>query len=172
MDRQFLCETERVLLCRISDEDLEPLSRLLSDADVMEYSSLGPRSSEKAFDILEDMVVQQEKYGIGICSVINKETQEWMGFCGIFWKEDKGVVKTDLAYRLFKEFWGQGYASECVKVFLLTMTQQFPDVVVEAYVEPRHIASQRVAEKAGMKRIKKTEYHELPVYLYRMEKAL
>ena len=124
----------------------------------------------KAFptnEILQKMIANDEKHGFGACAVINKETSQWMGFCGLWWEEENGKWKTDFGYRFFPEFWGKGYATESVKACLAYISEKLPDVVVNSYIESENQPSIQVAEKAGMMFVEETVYHNLPVRLYR-----
>ena len=170
--REHSVETERLLLKDISQEDLEPLSKLFADPDVMKSSLEGqPFPHEKSKKILHNMIDQRGKYGFSICAIIHKETGAWMGFCGLYWGEDHEELKTDFAYRFFKDFWGQGYATEAVKACLHHITRQLPDVVINAYIKPNNQPSLRVAEKAGMTFDKETTFHDIPVRLYQFKET-
>ena len=170
MTEKHIIETKRLLLRDISQEDLKPLSKLFADPDVMKSSLDGkPFPYEKSKMILQNMMDQRKRYDFSICAIIHKKTNAWMGFCGLYWEKDNEELKTDFAYRLFKEFWGQGYATEAVTACLLHIEKLFPNIIINAYIEPENRASSRVIEKAGMSFIRKTTYHGLPVHLYQSE---
>ncbi len=160
-------ETERMFLRKISPDDLEPLARLIVDPEVMEYSLEGPLPCKRSKEIIETMIDNDKKYGFGACAVINKTTGAWMGFCSLWLKKEDGKLKTDFGYRFFKEFWGQGYATESVSACLQYITKRFPYLVINSYIEPDNKGSLRVAEKVGMIFVKEGVYHNLPVYVYR-----
>jgi [ribosomal protein S5]-alanine N-acetyltransferase len=163
---EIIIETERLLLRQISKEDLEPLSKLFADPEVMKSSLEGPFPYEKTKKVLQNMISQGEKYGFSTCVVINKETKTWMGFVGLYWEEENGELKTDFAYRFFPQFWKQGYAIESVKACLQYISKHFPDIEINAYIESTNQASIQVAEKAGMVFVEETLYHSLPVRRY------
>ena len=166
-EKDCFAETDRLLLRRISQEDLDPLSKLFADPEVMKHSLEGPFSFERSKEILQTMLDNDKKHGFGACVVINKEMNRWMGFCGLWWEERNGKWNTDFGYRFFPGFWGKGYATESVKACLAYITKKLPDVSIYAYIELVNKASIQVAEKAGMTFVEESLYHDLPVRVYK-----
>ncbi|MBT3394557.1 MAG: GNAT family N-acetyltransferase [Waddliaceae bacterium] len=167
--KENIAETERLLLRKISQGDLESMAKLFADPVVMKYSLKGIYSLERSKEILKTMIENDEKYGFAACSVIMKKTGEWMGFCGLWWEEEDGELKTDFGYRFFSEFWGKGYATESVKECLKYISEKLPGVVINSYIEPTNKESVRVAEKTGMTFVKEVVYYNLPTHLYIFE---
>ena len=165
----ILRETKRTLLKKISQDDLKPLAQLFADPAVMEFSLKGPFSFERSQEILKTMIDNNEKYGFGACAVIHKETGKWMGFCGLWWDEEDGELKNDFGYRFFKEFWGQGYATESVTACLQYISKLFPNLTINSYIEPKNTISLRVAKKTGMHFLKEDEYYGVHVHVYQYD---
>jgi [ribosomal protein S5]-alanine N-acetyltransferase len=155
-------ETERLLLKRMTEWDLESLASLFADPEVMHFSLRGPCSIEETKEVMEIILENERKYGLGACSVILKETGQWIGFCALW----RGGDKIDFGYRFLKESWGRGYATEAIKPFLKYVSALFPEVEVYAYITPENKASLRIAEKVGMRFLKKDFYHDIPVLIY------
>ena len=137
----------------------------------MKFSLNGIYSEEKIKQIFETMIKNDKKYGFGAYAVLDKQTGEWMGFCGLWWEQEAGELKTDFGYRFFKKFWGKGFATESVKACLKYIAKNLPDVVVNSYIEPTNKASLRVAEKTGMTFVEQSVYHNVPVFVYRYLKG-
>ena len=117
---QFNIETERLILRELRLSDLEGMFELDSDAEVHKYLGNKPvKTKEESQKILEDIIRQYVERGIGRWAVINKETQEFMGWSGLKLNTEykmNGFNKYyDVGYRLIKRFWGQGYATESGK---------------------------------------------------------
>ena len=158
-----MIETERLYLRPIAESDLENLTALFTDRDVMHYSISGTLSAEKVAEVLSSMLEQQKEYGLGACAIIKKDTEEFLGFCGIYWDEEP-----DFAYRLLKKFWNQGYATEAVRGYFEYTKQQMPDITLYTYVQADNIGSVRIAEKTGMTFVKDTTYHGVKVQLWKL----
>lgn len=103
-------QTERLLLKSISADDLENLVQLLMDPEVMRFSVNKICSREKTMSIFQSMIDLEKQQGLPTFSVSNSQG-DWMGICGCSLHEGKVV----LAYRFFKRFWGQGFATEAVR---------------------------------------------------------
>jgi RimJ/RimL family protein N-acetyltransferase len=58
-----------------------------------------------------------------------------------------------IGWRLQRQHWGQGFASEAAHAVLDEVLRRFKIDPVVAIVDPRNTASIRVAEKIGMRRM-------------------
>ncbi|KAA8544989.1 hypothetical protein F0562_019794 [Nyssa sinensis] len=73
-----------------------------------------------------------------------------IGFISIFpWSGDERC-KADIGYGIAVKYWGQGIATQAVKMAVPQVFEDFPDIVrLQAYTVVENKASQRVLEKAG-----------------------
>ena len=66
---------------------------------------------------------------------------------------DKGKgahnCKGELGYVIAKKYWGNGLATQAIKLAIQTGFQDLDVERIEAYVDPSNIGSQRVLEKNG-----------------------
>lgn len=168
---KYFLETERLYLKKLTPIDLDPLYKIFSDPEIMKYSSEKPSTYKQTRRILKTMLADEKKYGFGAVAVLLKDTDEWIGFCGICWEEGKnGELITDFGYSFFKEFWGKGYATESVSACLKYVSDLLPDVELFSYIERNNRASMRVAEKSGMEFVEETIYLNVPVFVYKYVK--
>ncbi len=105
---------------------------------------------------------------MGPWALIEKDTGELVGFCGVGPEVVDEVEEACLGYRLAKRYWNQGLASEASQVVLNYVFAQKQLASVVVLIEPDHIASLRVAEKLGFKDFEVVEFHGLTVRLYRL----
>jgi len=104
-------ETPRLILKQFCEEDAERLFELNSDPDVVKYTG------EAAYTSMDEVKAglvrnyhQYEYYRRGRLSVFEKQSGEYIGWCGLrYFPESE---QTDLGYRLLKKHWGKGYATE------------------------------------------------------------
>lgn len=168
-DEKFLIETERLKLISLSIEDLPMLKKLLKDPEIMYFSTKGTLNDEEIEKFLKEILENQKKFGFGACSVINKKTKEWLGFCRLWLEKDKDNNKVlELGYRFFKKYWNKGYATEAVRVLVDYLKKKFPNEKMFVYISLKNKASIRMAEKVGMKFIGNTIYHGVKVNKYRI----
>ncbi len=103
-------ETERLILKQFNEEDAHYLFELNSDPDVTKYVGSGPYENiDEVLDFIRNYN-QYEKYSQGRLNMFDKQTGEYIGWCGLKYLEDKNY--SDLGYRLLKRHWGKGYATE------------------------------------------------------------
>jgi len=62
-----------------------------------------------------------------------------------------GKPEVEVGYRLSKDSWGKGYATEAVSKLLEYAHSDLGLTRIIAMIDPQNIASQKVAEKADMK---------------------
>ena len=113
---KIITETERLIIREIEISDTDVMLVLHSDPEVHRY--LGNKtitSREGIIDAIISLGKQYADFGVGRWAMINKKTDEFIGWTGFqFVTESINNHKDfyDLGYRLLKKFWGQGFATE------------------------------------------------------------
>lgn len=145
-------KTRRLILKLLDLSDLENLVALRSDPDVMKYIGDGSiQTEEKVKDfLLKVLIPYQEKHGTGFFAVFEKISGHFIGQAGLFHMGfyDK-QPDIELAYRLHKQYWGKGYATELAKALIHWGFEHLNLDKIVAGAEPENIASQKVLIKAG-----------------------
>lgn len=114
---QMILETQRLILRKMELSDAPFFFELNSDPDVVKYTGDGGfKNLKESEEIIKYVHSQYEKNGYGRLVVIEKESGELLGWCGLKYHNDEGIV--DLGYRFMKKHWGKGYASESSKACL------------------------------------------------------
>jgi len=165
-----LFETERLVVRPLSHQDLSVLTDILSDPDVMKYSVRGVCDEDATRAFIDWCLECYTAHGMGPWALVEKRSGDLIGFCGVGPEQVEGVEEINLGYRLAQRFWNQGIASEAVEGVLQYAfdTKHCESVVV--IIEPDHIASVRVTEKAGFGDYRVREFHGRPVRVYRMSR--
>jgi RimJ/RimL family protein N-acetyltransferase len=108
--------TERLLLRRWRESDLEPFARMNADPEVMRYFPAAmDRSQSDAFvELIEERF---EAQGFGLWAVESSETGDFLGFTGLNPMPDNvpGAGGMEVGWRLAKHAWGYGYATEAAR---------------------------------------------------------
>ncbi len=145
-------ETKRLVLKFLDSSELANLIALRSDPDVMKYIGDGSiHIEEKVRSFLLNVAIPyQEKHGMGFFAVFEKESGHFIGQAGLFHMGfyDK-QPDIELAYRLHKQYWGNGYATELAKALIHWGFERLKISKIVAGAEPENIASQKVLIKAG-----------------------
>ncbi|MDI5985348.1 GNAT family N-acetyltransferase [Halomonas sp. M4R5S39] len=163
-----ICETERLVIRLLSLGDVPALTEILSDPDVMKSSVCGVCDEAATRKFIEWCLACYESHGVGPWALIDKKDSALIGFCGVGPELVADVEEINLGYRLATRYWNMGLASEAAKAILNYAfgNRQFHSVVV--IIEPEHVASLKVAEKAGFAKFDALEFHGRPVRLYRL----
>lgn len=126
--------------------------RVFGDPEVMHFGD-GVQTKEWVQDWLHTCLERyHQTWGFGPFAVIEKRTQDVIGYCGLFFFPDiNGRPEVEIGYRLARSAWGQGYATEAA---LAVRDLAFSTLSIKrliAIIDPSNTASIRVAEKIGMR---------------------
>ncbi|CAM4103753.1 GNAT family N-acetyltransferase [Serratia silvae] len=145
------CETPRLLLRRWQNSDLPTFAALNGDPEVMKYfpAALSRAESDAQANRIRQFMQQ---HGWGLWAVEVKHQTAFIGFVGLAIPGDDLPCSpcVEIGWRLAKEHWGQGYASEAARCALDVAfnTLQLPEVV--SFTAEINLPSRRVMERIGM----------------------
>jgi RimJ/RimL family protein N-acetyltransferase len=148
-------ETDRLLLRRFTESDVDNLVELDSDPDVMRFINGGRPTSrdEVQTDILPAFLGYYERStGYGFWAAIEKSTGDFVGWFHFRPSPDGGRPdEPELGYRLRKSVWGKGYATEVSRALIRKGFTELGIRRVYAETMAVNVASRRVMEKAGLR---------------------
>lgn len=157
---KFLIETERLGLREFSPADAVHFYHLNADPEVIKYTGDPPFGSIGDARGFLEKYDAYEKAGYGRWAVILKDTEEFIGWCGLKYLPE--LDETDIGFRFFQKHWGKGYATEaaiaCVDYGFKTL--KLKRIVGRAM--SANLASVRVLEKAGLKLAGEMIFEEHP----------
>jgi ribosomal-protein-alanine N-acetyltransferase len=164
-------ETERLLLRELTLDDLDDLTAMFADEEVMRYIGAGGvLGRDRAQAMIEREMVNYVDRGWGEWATIERETGRTIGVCGLIaWPDIDGAEELEVAYLLAREAWGQGYATEAataVRDHALALGLGERGLVSLIY--PDNEASVRVAIKNGMTYEKDVPFQGHVLRLYRL----
>jgi RimJ/RimL family protein N-acetyltransferase len=163
----MLTETLRLQIRDYTQGDCGAFALLMADPEVMRFSVKGPLGPEEAQEHFQKRILDHYKtYGFGLWALVGKEQQEMIGFAGLIAQEIDGEKKIELAYRIFPKFWGRGLASEAVEAICAYAFKELKLKELISIIDPANTRSLRLAERAGMHFLKKTQYHHIDVLIY------
>jgi len=146
-----ILETSRLILRHQSPDDLDSLFALYCDPDVSKYIPDAPRNYEEAREELEWHMNGHPKHPeLGLWATIHKETNKFIGRCGLLpWTID-GQNKVEVAYLINKANWGQGLGTEAARAILDYGFEKLNLSRLVCLIDKENLASIKVAEKIGM----------------------
>jgi len=146
-------ETERLVLRKFTVNDAQAMEAVFCDPEVMYSSDDGVESPEWVCNWINELIEKHyPSWGCGKWAIIEKETNEVVGYCGLSKHPDRcGPNEAELGYRLIKKKWGNGIASEAVGSVCEYGLKTLRLSRIIATVEPGNLASVRVLQKVGMR---------------------
>jgi RimJ/RimL family protein N-acetyltransferase len=150
---EVFLETDRLILRRFTEADVDNVVELDSDPEVMRYINGGhPTPRDKIQnDYLPWWIAYYTRFaGYGFWAAIEKSSGEFLGWFHFRPFGDADVDEPELGYRLRKSAWGKGYATEGSRALIRKGFVELGVRRVTASADAINIGSRRVMEKSGM----------------------
>lgn len=145
-------ETARTYIREFTMADAEAVLNFSNNNQVTKYTGDAGmvNNLEDAKNVIQNIWLKEyKKYGYGRWAVVDKETNQVIGFCGLKYIPEVGMP--DLGYRFIPEFWGKGYASETAIACVNYCKQKLDIHRFFGDVMEQNIASVKVLQKVGLK---------------------
>lgn len=146
-------ETDRLLLRPMTDADREPFAAMNADPEVMRWfpETLSRAESDAAMDRIRDAVARN---GFGWNAIEVKGGPGFIGFVGL---NVPGYALpfgpcVEIGWRLAREAWGQGYASEGARACLAFGFGRLGLAEIVSFTAVGNQRSQAVMQRLGMTR--------------------
>lgn len=167
-------ETERFILREILPTDVDGMFELDSDPDVHRYLGNKPVTDKSQIvDIIQFIRRQYLDNGIGRWAIIDKKTNEFIGWTGLKYVTDlinKHQNYYDLGYRLRKKYWGQGIATETAVASLEYAFESLNLDKVYAAASCENEASNKILRKIGFHLTETFYFEDIRCNWYEMDR--
>jgi RimJ/RimL family protein N-acetyltransferase len=150
-------EAARLMFREMTPDDLDDMAGLLGDPQVMTYYPRPKTRAEAAHWIEWNRGLYRTRgYGLWLLAT---EDGRFVGDCGLTPQPVDGVMELEVGYHVVPALQGRGYATEAAGA-----SREFACAVLGArrliaIIHPGNKASQRVAEKIGLRPEKRTTVH-------------
>lgn len=162
-------ETERLMLRRLTMNDLADLAALYRDPDVRRYFPEGTLREDETREELEWFINEHyAKYGYGLWATIHKPSGAFIGRCGLLPWTIEGRREVEVAYMLAKAYWGQGLATEAARAIAEYAWKHLPVDRLICLIDHHNHASQGVARNIGMRFTAEIDDGKGPALMYSM----
>ena len=155
-------ETERLLLRRITNDDVNEIIELRSNPETMKYI---PRPLVKTTeDALEHIAMIEEKIttNVGInWGITLKDNPKLLGIIG-YYKMQPENYRAEIGYMLSPDFHGKGIIPEAVNKLIRYGFDDLKLHSIEAVIDPENLASEKVLQKCGF--VKEAHFIESVFY--------
>jgi [ribosomal protein S5]-alanine N-acetyltransferase len=165
-----LLETERLILRHLVLDDLDDMAALYADVDFTRFFG-GPSSREQARADIDAFMVEYDTIGYGFYATLLKPENRFIGRCGLLTQQLDGMREVEVAYGIAPGYWGRGLATEAARAVKEYAFRRFDFRRLVSIVDQENVASQRVAEKNGMRVERQIEFDGHPCYLYVIKRS-
>lgn len=166
-----ILETPRLILRVFEEADLDAFAALVADPEVMRFYPSGPRSREHAQRAIAWFRELQDKQGYSLWAVEHKADNRCIGYCGLVPQRIDGNPEVEVGYKLAKAYWNQGLATEAARAVRDWAFQNLAVPHLISIIDPANTASQRVAEKNGMRYVRDAEYDDKTCRIYIVQRT-
>ena len=143
-----ILETERLFLRMWEPNDFPLAKRLWGDPDVMTFLG-GPLSDQRVVEKMRAEMLCAEKHGVQYWPIFEKETNEFVGCCGLRPWAYTPPAGHETGFALVKSKWGQGYASEISRAVVNHAFETLQLPMLRAGHHPEHRNSKKILLKLG-----------------------
>lgn len=154
--------TARLTLRQWQLSDHKPFAKMNACHDVMRYfpNILSEDDSNKLALKITDLIAQR---GWGLWAVEEKQSAKFIGFVGLHQSPAELAFSPaiEIGWRLSKEFWGKGYATEAANKVLDFAFNDLEITQVVSFTAVTNKASQKVMQRINMTNTKQNFIHPL-----------
>jgi len=142
--------TPRLALRTFGEDDLDLIAALNGDPEVMRHMG-GPMSRAQSGVMLHERILAYGRAhpGLGIWATIERASGRCLGMHVL--NHIQGECHVQVGYRLFRDAWGRGYATEMSLALIRYGFLQLGLAEVVAITDPGNAASRRVLEKCRLR---------------------
>lgn len=164
-----MLKTERLILRPMTEDDIEDVFEMRRDDRIMRFIREPVLSRKEAEDWINLISSRWAKDEIGFCSVFEKRSGKFAGWCGLWQLKENNEI--EVGYAMVREFWGKGFASEAARAFLEYGFEKLNLEKIVAVARPENAGSRRVMEKIGMRFDYIGRFYDRELVHYSIDKA-
>lgn len=167
--------TKRLTLRPYRIEDLEPASAMWADEDTYRFIGGKGRSRSDIWQQIQRGLGAWALLGYGFWAVEERASGHFVGEAG-FLEGLRDIAPSlegypEAGWVFSSEGRGKGYASEALTAMLAWAGDALPGREIRCIIEPDHVASIHIAEKAGFERMVSTVLAGQPVVIFNRDPA-
>lgn len=162
-------ETNRLFTRKLVFEDHIIWKDFFDDQAAIEFiPAFGlSTSAERARHWIERQLIRYEENRFGHQALIDKNTNAFIGQCGLLLQEVDGQPELEVGYHILPRYWGKGYATEAAIMFKeYGLKHQLASSIV-SIINVKNFRSQAVARKNGMIQERQSKWMDQDVFIYR-----
>jgi ribosomal-protein-alanine N-acetyltransferase len=163
----YFLETDRLFFRQLTLDDLDELYSLYRNPNVRRYVYEDAMTYEETSDELEWMIdVYSSQPGLGLWGTILRETNEFIGRCGLLQWTIEERPEVELTYMLAEKYWGRGLGTEAARALMKYGFEELKLPRLICCIDRENLASISVAETLRMTFEKEVDTGEGPELLF------
>jgi RimJ/RimL family protein N-acetyltransferase len=167
LPQDFSVETERLVLRRFRNDDLDVVSAMQADALTMQYVGNGrPKDRAQSRATLEWIADHWDQLGYGLLAIAEKEGGSTLGWAGFI--DPPEWPDFELGWALCRSSWGKGYATEAARALLEVARTDLARETVISMIRRANTESSRIAQKIGLRFDVEGTLFDMPIDIYRI----
>ncbi|MEJ2795812.1 GNAT family N-acetyltransferase [Iodobacter sp. LRB] len=163
--------TARLRLEAISDHHFDGLFKMNSQPEVMQYITGKPETPAETRAMIERVKARWIEYGFSWWSFIETDSDEIIGAGCIQHLGRDPANPLEIGWRLRKDKWGMGYASEAAQAMAAFAFDKLEADSLYAVCHQDNHGSAHVMKKLGMQYRGTERWYEMDTAVWSMDKA-
>jgi ribosomal-protein-alanine N-acetyltransferase len=143
--------TTRLRLVPINDEHLDGLNAMNSDPEVMRYLTGKPETRDETLAMIGRVKARWAEWGFSWFSLFDKDSGDLIGAAGVQYLGLDKANPHEIGWRLRKDRWGQGLASEAAQRLATFAFDDLDAPLLCSVCHTENKLSARVMERLGMR---------------------
>lgn len=151
--------TDRLIMRRWKNADREPFAALNADPVVMEHFP-APLSEIESNLMVDRIEAGFDERRYGLWALERREDSAFLGFTGLMYADFdvEFLPGVEIGWRLARDAWGQGYATEAAAAALWFGFEQCGLDEILSFTAVPNRPSQRVMQRIGMTRDRQNDF--------------
>ena len=166
---KHIIETDRFYLREITNDDFVSLKEIYGDSETMKYF-IAPYDDRKVHRLIDWTLSNYAKYGFGFWAIIDKDSGEFIGDCGLSMQNIDGEMLPEIGYHINKKFHNKGYASQAARAVKEYIFKFYAYDYLYSYMNKENIASIKVAKNNDMELYKEYRDDDEDLVVYRVKR--
>jgi ribosomal-protein-alanine N-acetyltransferase len=158
--------TARLIGRPITRDDVDDIAAMFRDERITATLG-GPRTRDDVVRMVDRWCRHFDEHGFGPYIWHDRESDQFIGWCGLQWTTIAGERAIELLYSIVAERWGEGLTTEASHEVLRAADDELGIDELVAFTMTTNRGSQRVMEKSGFRYQGEVEHAGIPHVLYR-----
>jgi RimJ/RimL family protein N-acetyltransferase len=170
MTHHPVLHTARLRLEPLAHVHLEGLLAVNGDAEVMRYITGKPDTREDCLQMIERVQARWAEFGFSWWAFMDNASGELVGTGCVQHLGRDPANPLELGWRLRRDRWGQGYASEAARRMAAFAFDDLAAPLLCAVCDPANTASSQVMQRLGMHYTGQEHWYDSECSVYRISR--